>query len=90
MSDFEQLFNRFCSAQASFESSRHIYRREHEPGQVRRLLGTLAGRVERGVGRRVHSPALVQCGIVILRFLVFFRDWSGHLIFLLAYQIGRL
>ena len=40
MSDFEQLFNRFCSAQASFESSRHIYRREHEPGQVRRFFNT--------------------------------------------------
>ena len=40
MSDFEKLFNRFCSAQASFESSRHIYRREHEPGQVRRFFNT--------------------------------------------------
>ena len=40
MSDFEELFNRFCSAQASFESSRHIYRREHGPGQVRRFFNT--------------------------------------------------
>ena len=40
MSDFVKLFNRFCSAQASFESSRHIYRREHEPGQVRRFFNT--------------------------------------------------
>ena len=40
MSDFEKLFDRFCSAQASFESSRHIYRREHEPGQVRRFFNT--------------------------------------------------
>ena len=40
MSDFEKLFNHFCSAQASFESSRHIYRREHEPGQVRRFFNT--------------------------------------------------
>ena len=40
MSDFEKLLNRFCSAQASFESSRHIYRREHEPGQVRRFFNT--------------------------------------------------
>ena len=40
MSDFEKLFNCFCSAQASFESSRHIYRREHEPGQVRRFFNT--------------------------------------------------
>ena len=40
MPDFEKLFNRFCSAQASFESSRHIYRREHEPGQVRRFFNT--------------------------------------------------
>ena len=40
MSDFEKLFNRFCSAQASFESSRHIYRREHGPGQVRRFFNT--------------------------------------------------
>ena len=40
MLDFEKLFNRFCSAQASFESSRHIYRREHEPGQVRRFFNT--------------------------------------------------
>ena len=40
MSDFEKLFNLFCSAQATFESSRHIYRREHEPGQVRRFFNT--------------------------------------------------
>ena len=40
MSDFEKLFNLFCSAQASFESSRHIYRREHGPGQVRRFFNT--------------------------------------------------
>ena len=40
MSDFEELFNHFCSAQASFESSRHIYRREHGPGQVRRFFNT--------------------------------------------------
>ena len=40
MSDFEKLFNHFCSAQASFESSRHIYRREHGPGQVRRFFNT--------------------------------------------------
>ena len=40
MSDFEKLFYHFCSAQASFESSRHIYRREHGPGQVRRFFNT--------------------------------------------------
>ena len=40
MSDYEKLFNHFCSAQASFESSRHIYRREHGPGQVRRFFNT--------------------------------------------------
>ena len=40
MSDFEKLFNHFCSAQASFESSRHIYRREHGPDQVRRFFNT--------------------------------------------------
>ena len=40
MSDFEEIFNSFCSAQASFESSRHIYRREHGPGQVRRFFNT--------------------------------------------------
>ena len=34
------LFDRFCSAQASFESSRHVYRREHGPGQVRRFFNT--------------------------------------------------
>ncbi|MYI68066.1 MAG: MarR family transcriptional regulator [Boseongicola sp. SB0673_bin_14] len=34
------LFQRFCFAQASFESSRHVYRREHGPGQVRRFFNT--------------------------------------------------
>jgi hypothetical protein len=34
------MFDHFCSAQASFESSRHIYRREHGPGQVRRFFNT--------------------------------------------------
>ena len=34
------LFHRFCYAQASFESSRHVYRREHGPGQVRRFFNT--------------------------------------------------
>ena len=34
------LFHRFCIAQASFESSRHVYRREHGPGQVRRFFNT--------------------------------------------------
>ena len=34
------LFHRFCSAQASFESSRHVYRREHGPGQVRRFFNS--------------------------------------------------
>ena len=34
------LFHRFCFAQASFESSRHVYRREHGPGQVRRFFNT--------------------------------------------------
>jgi DNA-binding MarR family transcriptional regulator len=34
------LFDQFCSAQASFESSRHVYRREHGPGQVRRFFNT--------------------------------------------------
>ena len=32
------IFKKFCSAQATFESSRHVYRREHEPGQVRRFF----------------------------------------------------
>ena len=36
----EILFDHFCFAQASFESSRHVYRREHGPGQVRRLFNT--------------------------------------------------
>ena len=36
----EKLFERFCFAQASLESSRHIYRREHGPGQVRRFFNT--------------------------------------------------
>ena len=36
----EALFHRFCFAQASFESSRHVYRREHGPGQVRRFFNT--------------------------------------------------
>ena len=36
----EILFDHFCSAQAAFESSRHIYRREHGPGQVRRFFNT--------------------------------------------------
>ena len=36
----ETLFDHFCFAQASFESSRHIYRREHGPGQVRRFFNT--------------------------------------------------
>ena len=35
-----ELFDQFCSAQASFESSRHIYRRDHQPGQVRRFFNT--------------------------------------------------
>ena len=34
----EAIFEKFCSAQAVFESSRHVYRREHEPGQVRRFF----------------------------------------------------
>ena len=34
----EVIFERFCSAQAVFESSRHVYRREHKPGQVRRFF----------------------------------------------------
>ena len=40
MSETEQLFDKFCHAQASFESSRHIYRRDHQPGQVRRFFNT--------------------------------------------------
>ena len=40
MSKDEMLFERFCFAQASFESSRHIYQREHGPGQVRRFFNT--------------------------------------------------
>ena len=36
----EILFDHFCFAQAAFESSRHVYRREHGPGQVRRLFNT--------------------------------------------------
>ena len=36
----DDIFDLFCSALASFESSRHIYRREHEPGQVRRFFNT--------------------------------------------------
>ena len=38
MNKSEILFDHFCFAQAAFESSRHIYRREHGPGQVRRLF----------------------------------------------------
>ena len=34
----EAIFEKFCSAQAVFESSRHVYRREHKPGQVRRFF----------------------------------------------------
>ena len=34
------LFDQFCYVQASFESSRHVYRREHGPGQVRRFFNT--------------------------------------------------
>ena len=40
MFETEQLFDKFCHAQASFESSRHIYRRDHQPGQVRRFFNT--------------------------------------------------
>ena len=36
MNKSEILFDHFCFAQAAFESSRHVYRREHGPGQVRR------------------------------------------------------
>ncbi len=38
MKQDEAIFERFCSAQAVFESSRHVYRREHEAGQVRRFF----------------------------------------------------
>ena len=38
MNKSEILFDHFCFAQAAFESSRHVYRREHSPGQVRRLF----------------------------------------------------
>tara|TARA_B100000745_G_scaffold299194_1_gene249454 strand:+ start:1909 stop:2367 length:459 start_codon:yes stop_codon:yes gene_type:complete len=38
MSKYEDIFEHFCAAQASFESSRQLYRREHEPGQVRRFF----------------------------------------------------
>ena len=38
MNKSEILFDHFCFAQAAFECSRHIYRREHGPGQVRRLF----------------------------------------------------
>ncbi len=40
MSKSDDMFDLFCFAQASFESSRHIYRREHGPGQVRRFFNT--------------------------------------------------
>ena len=40
MSETEKLFDKFCHAQASFESSRHIYRRDHQAGQVRRFFNT--------------------------------------------------
>lgn len=40
MSYFETFFEHFCSAQASFESSRHVYRRDHAAGQVRRFFNT--------------------------------------------------
>ena len=40
MNKSEILFDHFCFAQAAFESSRHVYRREHGPGQVRRLFNT--------------------------------------------------
>ena len=40
MNKSEILFDHFCFAQAAFESSRHMYRREHGPGQVRRLFNT--------------------------------------------------
>lgn len=40
MSKSEEIFDHFCSAQASYESSRQLYRREHGPGQVRRFFNT--------------------------------------------------
>ena len=40
MSKSEEIFDHFCSAQASYESSRQLYRREHRPGQVRRFVNT--------------------------------------------------
>ena len=40
VSKSDDMFDLFCFAQASFESSRHIYRREHGPGQVRRFFNT--------------------------------------------------
>lgn len=40
MRESGMLFQSFCFAQASFESSRHVYRREHGPGQVRRFFNT--------------------------------------------------
>ena len=40
MPESGSLFRCFCIAQASFESSRHVYRREHGPGQVRRFFNT--------------------------------------------------
>lgn len=40
MLDSEVLFDQFCFMQAAFESSRHVYRREHGPGQVRRFFNT--------------------------------------------------
>ncbi|MDG1737902.1 MAG: hypothetical protein P8L68_11295 [Paracoccaceae bacterium] len=40
MPDSGAIFDQFCFAQASFESSRHVYRREHGPGQVRRFFNT--------------------------------------------------
>mgnify|MGYP001274576553 CR=1 FL=1 len=40
MLDSGLLFDQFCSMQAAFESSRHVYRREHGPGQVRRFFNT--------------------------------------------------
>ena len=40
MSESKRLFDHFCFAQAAFESSRHVYRREHGPGQVRRLFNS--------------------------------------------------
>ena len=40
MSKSEEIFDHFCAAQASYESSRQLYRREHGPGQVRRFFNT--------------------------------------------------